>query len=245
MRLLRTGVLSLACAMAALPISLVVYPLFRPKATSGKYRSIVILGTAQYDGVPSRPFASRLRWAVELWQRNQRLDVVCVGGKLPGDRYSEAEVARLYCLRNRVDPLALISVPEGNDTASSLEAAFDQIPQPAILVTDPLHALRTKLWAQRLGIQARVSATPYNPNRFPHQNWWKALLHECGGVVVWIVGMCDAQRAQNLEYRLRSLDSRFSQRRRDRFEQVWQQKQADNIAPDSSIGGPVSAVRRS
>ncbi|MDO4928231.1 MAG: YdcF family protein [Corynebacterium sp.] len=241
MRLLRTGALSIACTMAALPMSLLVYPLFRPKATSGKYRSIVILGTAQYDGVPSRPFAARLQWAVELWQRNQRLDVVCVGGKLPGDRYSEAAVARLYCLRNRVDPLALIAVPEGNDTASSLEAAFEQIPQPAILVTDPLHALRTKLWAQRIGIQARVSATPYNPNRFPRQNWWKALLHECGGVVVWLIGVCDSERAQHLEYRLRSLDSRFSKRRRHRFEQIWQHKPVDDAADHLSTDGTASA----
>lgn len=211
--------------VSIIPVTVATYGQFRPRNLR-KFRSIVLLGTAQYDGVPSQPFASRIRWAINLWHRNKRLDIVTLGGKLPGDRFSEAEVARISCLRGRVDPEAIIMVPEGNDTESSLRAAADKIAQPALIVTDPLHALRAKLWAKRFGIKARVSATPFTPQRFLRGKWLKALAHECGGVVVWLVGAKNPKAARNLEWKLRSLDARVSPRRRQRYEFLQSQQAA-------------------
>lgn len=231
MRFFKPLAATIAGAFLAIPAAVAGFGQLRPHGDLHRYRSIVILGTAQYDGVPSRPFAGRLRWAAELWQHHRRLDVVALGGKLPGDRYSEAEVARIYCLRNQVDPSAIITIPEGHDTETSLRAACDSIAQPCILVTDPLHALRTQLWAHHLGIQARVSATKYSPERPGGRLWWKSLAHESGGVLVFLIGLCNERWAKEIEHTLRSWDAHFSPRRRQRFEHLEQLKDAaDNAA---------------
>ena len=48
---------------------------------------VVVLGTAQYDGRPSRILAGRLRHAGEL-AISRGLPVITVGGQLPGDRFT-------------------------------------------------------------------------------------------------------------------------------------------------------------
>ena len=78
----------------------------------------IVLGTAQYDGRPSRILASRLRHAGEL-ATAEGLEVITVGGKLPGDRFTEAGVGRTY-LREHFPHLTVHAVEEGMDTRSSL-----------------------------------------------------------------------------------------------------------------------------
>ena len=95
----------------------------------------IVLGTAQYDGRPSRILAGRLRHAGEL-ATAEGLEVITVGGKLPGDRFTEAGVGRSY-LREHFPHLTVHAVEEGMDTRSSRKAvkeAFalsDAPPPPA------------------------------------------------------------------------------------------------------------------
>ena len=62
--------------------------------------ALLILGTAQYNGVPSRQFAARLDHAAEIWQPGQR--VFTCGGKLPGDAFTEAAVGKRYLIEHGV-----------------------------------------------------------------------------------------------------------------------------------------------
>ena len=112
----------------------------------------MVLGTAQYDGVPSRQFAARLDHAVGLWEAGVAKRVYTLGGKLPGDRFTEAQVGRDYLAERGVPATA---VPEGNDTVGSYRALVDKHePGRVIIVTDPNHALRAELSLARL--QART-----------------------------------------------------------------------------------------
>ncbi|MEI7744485.1 MAG: YdcF family protein, partial [Chloroflexota bacterium] len=56
--------------------------------------AIVVLGAAQYDGRPSPVFEARLDHAVSLWHQGIAKAFVVTGGKLPGDRTTEAAGAR-------------------------------------------------------------------------------------------------------------------------------------------------------
>ena len=144
---------------------------FRPTNTRHRFDTILVLGTTQYGGVPSRQFAARLRWAAELWHMHGTQNIITVGGKLPTDTTTEAEVGRNYLLQAKVDPDCLIPVPEGNDTLGSYHAALERLGDDyhgtILIVTDPNHALRAELLAKQIGMNARVSPTPYCPAIFP------------------------------------------------------------------------------
>ncbi|MBK4139451.1 YdcF family protein [Corynebacterium macginleyi] len=142
---------------------------------------VVVLGAAQYDGRPSRILAGRLRHAGEL-ATSCGLPVITVGGRLPGDRFTEAGVARDY-LREHFPELKVSAVEKGLDTRESLAAVMDaNALGDAIIVTDPLHRLRTWIIARQEGLKASVSGTPYYPARRLSKPWWRYLAHECGGL---------------------------------------------------------------
>lgn len=179
---------------------------YRPKNTRNRFGTIIVLGTAQYDGVPSRQFAGRLQWAAQLWHDHETQRIITVGGNLPGDRFTEAEVGRTYLLQARVDPDCLVAVPKGNDTLGSLRALEPMIIGKALIVTDPNHSLRAELIAKQEGIDALSSPTPYCPTSFPGKAWTWTFLHEIGGLaVVAIAAVFGRQAADQFENGLRYL----------------------------------------
>lgn len=138
---------------------------------------VIVLGAAQYDGRPSRILAGRARFAAE-YAASHGLSVITVGGKLPGDRFTEAGVAQQL-----IDQVPVTALEEGLDTRSSLAAARDKLGvRQAVIVTDPLHRLRTFLIARQEGIKATVLGTPYYPSPRLSIPWWRYLAHELGGL---------------------------------------------------------------
>jgi uncharacterized SAM-binding protein YcdF (DUF218 family) len=129
--------------------------------------AIVVLGSAQYDGVPSSIFAARLEHAIVLWKDGVAPVIVTVGGKADGDRFTEAEAGAQYLSQAGVPDDALLPVPEGVDTLESMRsvsAAFDERGwSTAVLVTDPWHAMRTQRMAADAGIDAAASPTRQGP----------------------------------------------------------------------------------
>ena len=158
----------------------------------------IVLGTAQYDGRPSRILAGRLRHAGEL-ATAEGLEVITVGGKLPGDRFTEAGVGRTF-LREHFPHLTVHAVEEGMDTRSSLKAVKEAFAlSDATIITDPLHRLRTALIARQEGLKATVSGTPYYPAARFSTPWWRYLAHETGGVAYALVaGLLPARGAAAL-----------------------------------------------
>ncbi len=152
-----------------------------PRRYGGKaVKYVIVLGAAQYDGRPSRILAGRVRCAAE-YATAHNLPIITVGGNLPGDRFTEAGVAKQ--MLSDV-PLNVQALEEGMDTRSSLAAAREKLGvTEAVIITDPLHRLRTFLIARQEGIKATVLGTPYYPSPRFSIPWWRYLAHETGGLI--------------------------------------------------------------
>src|SRR6476620_3807608 len=84
--------------------------------------AIVVLGSAQYNGVPSSIFAARLEHAKKLYEAGVAPVIVTVGGKETGDQFTEAEAGRDYLANGGVPRNALLAVPKGVDTLERMRA---------------------------------------------------------------------------------------------------------------------------
>src|SRR5207249_3194623 len=58
--------------------------------------AIVVLGAAQYNGTPSSVFEARLDQGGKLFRNGVAPLVITVGGKRPGDNYTEAAAGKRY-----------------------------------------------------------------------------------------------------------------------------------------------------
>lgn len=188
--------------------------------------SLVVLGTAQYDGRPSKQFAARLDHALALWEAGRAKRVYVLGGRMPGDRFTEAHAGRDYLVERGVPGDAVTEIPDGNDTRGSyLALTRHHDPGEAIIVTDPNHALRAELLAREVGMDALASPTRTSPTRFPGKSWWLTLMHEVGGLMVVDVSRAVGRdNADRLESTLRRLQGMLRPSRRARHEKLAAEK---------------------
>jgi uncharacterized SAM-binding protein YcdF (DUF218 family) len=132
--------------------------------------AIIVLGASQYNGTPSPVFAARLNHAADLYKEGVAPHIVTVGGKQPGDAYTEAQAGKIYLHKQGIPRKAIIDVQTGSDTLTSLRAVSDQFKaqgwKTAVIVTDPWHCLRSRSMARhrsapvrRLGAVASRSVT--------------------------------------------------------------------------------------
>ena len=153
--------------------------------------AIVVLGAAQYDGRPSPVFEARLEHAVELWHRGLATSFVVTGGKLPGDRTTEAAVAREYAIAHGVPATAIFGEDEAHNTLTSLTAVASALRNreltSAIFVSDPTHMLRVLRIADDLGIDAYGSPTPTSPVQADPLRRAQATVHELGALAVYFL----------------------------------------------------------
>lgn len=218
--LITTATIKTACVLQPI-IRSQAYSLWNRPNDRTEIDSILVLGTAQYDGRPSRHFAARLRHTAALWHQHETQRVYAVGGKLPGDRFTEAEVAREYLLIEGVDPELIFLQPTGNDTASSYRPLDPAEVGRVLIVTDPNHSYRAVRIARRMGFDAYPSPTPYTPATFPSKSFFTTLMHEWGGVMVLDVSaLFGEQVGDRLEDALRRLQARLRPSRRARYEEL-------------------------
>ena len=151
--------------------------------------AIVVLGSAQYDGVPSSIFEARLEHALALFEDGVAPVVVTVGGKADGDRYTEAEAGARYLTDAGVPGEALLPVPEGVDTLESMRAVAgvfeEQGWSTAVVVTDPWHAMRTDRMAEDAGIDADTSPTRQGPAVYSRTTQFRYILRETAAYLLY------------------------------------------------------------
>ena len=122
--------------------------------------AIVVLGAAQYDGRPSPQLAARLDHALSLWNDGLAPVLIVTGGNQEGDRFTEASTSAAYLVERGVPSSAIVQEDAGATTHDSLDRAralVDESVDTVLVVTDPYHALRSKLTAEEVGFTAYVS----------------------------------------------------------------------------------------
>ena len=132
-----------------------------PNARAAKAQAIVVLGAAQYDGVPSPVLKARLDHALELYRWGIAPVVVVTGGRQPGDRFTEATTGYDYLRKRGVPDSAIRREVHGSTTWESLRAAStflgDEGISDVVLVSDGYHSKRLLEIAGEVGLDARVS----------------------------------------------------------------------------------------
>ncbi len=160
------GALVLACVLLVAATTAAIWWTARQDDRSAA-DAIVVLGSAQYNGVPSSIFEARLEHALALYEAGVAPVVVTVGGKADGDTTTEAEAGRDYLATAGIPEDSLLAVPEGTDTLQSMRVAgtafADRGWTTAVLVTDPWPAMRAERMAEDSGLEATSSPTRQGP----------------------------------------------------------------------------------
>jgi uncharacterized SAM-binding protein YcdF (DUF218 family) len=153
--------------------------------------AIVVLGTAQYNGVPSSIFEARLEHAVALYEAGVAPVIVTVGGKADGDQFSEAEAGQAYLSEQGIPDDALLAVPEGADTLESIRAVSAAFGgrgwTSAVIVTDPWHAMRAERMAEDSGMEADSSPTRQGPAVQTRTTQFRYILRETAAYLLYRV----------------------------------------------------------
>jgi uncharacterized SAM-binding protein YcdF (DUF218 family) len=154
--------------------------------------AIVVLGAAQYNGTPSAVFAARLDHAIELYDAGIAKVLVVTGGKLPGDRFTEAATARRYAIARGVPADAILAEDHGRNTLESLEAVGAMLRARdltrVVFVSDRSHMLRILRMALDQGLVAWGSPTATSPRDLDPGSRAKAIVHELAGLAAYLVG---------------------------------------------------------
>lgn len=149
--------------------------------------AIIVLGAAQYNGTPSPTLAWRLRHALVLYTDKVAPEIVTVGGKQPGDNYTEAEAGKLWLEHHGVAASRVLAVQEGTNTLQSMEAIGREYQQrgwhTAVIVTDPWHSLRSLTMASDNGIKGATSPTRGGPSVQTRDTQFNYIVRETGGLL--------------------------------------------------------------
>ncbi len=145
--------------------------------------TLLVMGAAQYDGVPSPAFARRLDRALELFEVGCAEKILVTGGKKPGDRFTEGEAGARYLAERGVPEEALLSETRSRSSLQNLSFSRPLVEgERLLIVTDDLHAYRTGFLAQQVGLEATVTGVETSGPRLPY------VLREVAGVTAYLLG---------------------------------------------------------
>jgi uncharacterized SAM-binding protein YcdF (DUF218 family) len=165
--------LALVLCVGSLYVGLTVFEVWRVGRTQSTTQvdAIVVMGAAQYDGVPSPLLKARLMHAFDLWKQKIAPRIVLTGGNKPGDRFTEASASAIFLRQQGVPQEELLQESLSRSTYEALRNVRDLVKNDAnfagieriVIVTDPFHELRSRLTAKEWGFDASTSATPNSP----------------------------------------------------------------------------------
>ncbi len=128
--------------------------------------AIVVMGAAQYNGVPSPDLAARLDEAAKLWRQHYAATIMVTGSKQPGDHYTESEASADYLTAAGV-PVHDILQAGGSDSWNNLALAAPQLlvrgDSTVLMVTDPFHEDRSLAIASGVGLVPYPTPTRTSP----------------------------------------------------------------------------------
>ncbi len=129
--------------------------------------AIVVMGAAQYDGVPSPDLRARLDEAGLLWHQGYATTIMVTGSKEPGDRFTEAQASERYLTAVARVPATDILEAGGNDSWENLADASPTLlargDTTVLVVTDPFHEARSLAIASSLQLKPWPTPTLTSP----------------------------------------------------------------------------------
>jgi uncharacterized SAM-binding protein YcdF (DUF218 family) len=128
--------------------------------------AIVVMGAAQYDGVPSPDLEARLDQAALLWHEHYSSTVMVTGSKESGDTYTEAEASARYLEANGVPAPDVLQAGGRNSWENLSEAAPILIAHgdtTVLVVTDKFHEARSMAIASSVGLTPYPTPTQTSP----------------------------------------------------------------------------------
>ena len=136
---------------------------------------IIVLGAAEYRGLPSPVLKSRLDHALALYRAGLAPRILTTGGSGGDPDFTEGEVGRNYLVRKGVPSEAILVEPEAETTFQSVLAAGEIMDRmnlrSCLLVTDGYHLLRSKRMLEERGFT--VFGSPQRHQRpTPWREWW-------------------------------------------------------------------------
>jgi uncharacterized SAM-binding protein YcdF (DUF218 family) len=156
-RLLRLVLLILLAVVGYLAVTAVQVWLTSRHSEARPEPAAVVMGAAQYDGVPSPDLAGRLEEVDDLWRRHLIPLIVVTGYKEPGDQFTESEASELWLVAHGVPAGAIVEV-EGDDSWANLSEAAGVLHERGIdrvlIVTDGFHEDRSLAIATNVGLKA-------------------------------------------------------------------------------------------
>ena len=164
----RAGTISVLVLAGFMYVCLNIVQVWSVGRSSGarEVDAIVVMGVAQYDGRPSPQLQARLDHVLTLWKSGVAKLVVTTGGNQPGDRFTEARASADYLVAGGIPESAISMEDIGATTLQSLQGVAEILHSRGLssieIVTDPYHALRSRLIAQDLGLTAYVSPTEHS-----------------------------------------------------------------------------------
>lgn len=152
--------------------------------------AIVVLGAAQYDGVPSPVFQWRLQHALDLWRDGYAPRIITVGGNKAGDQFTEASAGKRWLVEEGGVPSdQVVAVEKGANTLSSARAVGEVLTKggwtSAIVVTDPPHMLRSTTMIADQGIVVYGSPTRAGPAVQSRRNQLESIAYETGALLYY------------------------------------------------------------
>jgi len=137
----------------------------------------IVLGAGVTDGKPSAPFAARIDYGVQLYKAGRVRRLLFSGGKVKGQR-EEALVARDRAIAMGVPAQAILVDDKSRTTqlnfVESRKVMAANGAKTALVITEPLHMMRSLRMARDLGIDAEGEPLP----RTFYQDWpsWRGFV---------------------------------------------------------------------
>ena len=165
--------LALVLCVGSLYVGLTVFEVWRVGRTQSTTQvdAIVVMGAAQYDGVPSPLLKARLMRAFELWEQKVAPQIVLTGGNKPGDRFTEASASAIFLRQQGVPQEDLLQESLSRSTYEALRNVRNLVATDSgfagikriVIVTDPYHELRSRLTAREMSFEATTSSSSNSP----------------------------------------------------------------------------------
>lgn len=160
---------------------------------TGPAGAIVVLGAAQFNGVPSRVFQARLDTAFDLYLSGASDVIVVTGGKLPGDVFTEGEAGRNYLIDRGVPADAILMEYMSSNTEESLRRVSAMLHEREIddvlLVSDGFHLYRSRMLAEEFGLRAGINDADNSPIRQGSTTEFRYIVRETFAVLAHRLGL--------------------------------------------------------